>query len=167
MNVSRTPIAVLLLALALVIPGTGRAEPIPADSIIKFSDAIVLGRLTIVDLDSTRALEKGAGYITVEEVVVGPVEAGDSVPYEWHVRFDTGIACPAPFRFKPLEGVLGVWFLERGKDGVLRPNGEIWNLENLQNLEYHAAALKWMEPTERTSLLQSIVERQARSLQDP
>ena len=166
MNISRTPTAVLLLALALAMPGAGRAEPVPVDSIIKFSDAIVVGRLTIVDLDSTKTVEKGKGYVRVEEVVAGPVEAGEKVPYEWHVRFDLGIICPAPFRYKPLEGVLGVWFLERGKDGVLRPNGEIWDLENLQSLEYSATVLRWMEPTERTSLLQSLVERQARALEN-
>ncbi|HEX5715072.1 MAG TPA: hypothetical protein VF179_02865 [Thermoanaerobaculia bacterium] len=131
----------------------------PVDSIIEFSHAIVLGRLTIVDLDSTDALEKGTGYITVEEVVAGPVAVGESIPFEWHVPFDTGVVCPLPFRYQPLNGVLGVWFLQRGIDGVLHPIHEFWNLESLQSLDFHAKVLASLKPrTKRTSLLLSIVE---------
>ena len=57
MQIPRTLPRVVLLALALATPAAGRAEPVPVDSIIGFSHAIVLGRLTIVDFDSTDALE--------------------------------------------------------------------------------------------------------------
>lgn len=159
----RTLPLVVLPALALAIPVAGLAEPVPVDSIIRISDAIVVGRLTIVDLESTEVVEKGTGYVTVEEVVVGPVEAGDAFPFEWHVRFDDGIVCPPPYRHEPLGGALGVWFLERGPDGVLRPNGEIWNLEIPGSLEAYAEMLASLTPrTERTALLLSLVEREMR-----
>ena len=165
MQIPRTLPRVVLLALALAIPGAGGAEPVPVDSTIRFSHAIVLGRLTIVDLDSTDALEKGTGYIMVEEVVAGPAAVGESIPFEWHVPFDTGVVCPLPFRYQPLSGVLGVWFLEWGIDGVLRPIHEFWNLENRQSLDFHAKVLASLQPrTERTSQLLSIVERQTKTI---
>lgn len=168
MQIPRNLTRVVLLALALAMPALGRAEPIPVDSFIRISDAIVVGRLTIVDLDSTDDAEKGTGYVTVEEVVTGPVAVGESVPFEWNVRFDTGIVCPSPFRYQPLSGVLGVWFLARGTDGLLRPFNEVWNLETRQSLDFHARVLASLNPrTERTSQLLSIVERQARQLGDP
>ena len=161
MQIPRTLPRMVLLALALATPAVGRAEPVPVDSIIENSDAIVLGRLTIVDLVSTETEEKGTGYITVEKVVAGRVEVGESVPLGWHFRFDPEVVvvCPTPIHYQPLRGVLGVWFLERGEDGTLRPNGEAWSLEDPQSLDYHATELASLKPrTKRTSLLLSIVK---------
>ena len=97
----------------------------------------------------------------VEEVVAGPLEVGDSLPFEWHARFDSDIACPLPYRRESIQGLLGIWFLERVQNGPLRLMGEFWNLENPQSLEYHASELKALDPrTERASLLLDIVEKQ-------
>lgn len=162
MKISRTLTPLAFLALALAIPSVGRAEPVPGRSFVEFSEAIVVGRLTITSLHSTEAEEGGTGFVTVEEVVAGPVEVGQSIPFEWHARFDTGVVCPLPFRFQPLSGVLGVWF-DLDKDGTLRLVYEFWNLENPDSLKFHARELKAINPrTERISLLLSIFERRLR-----
>ena len=148
-----------LLPLLLLLPAAVRAEPLPVGSFVDLSEAIVLGRLTVVDLQSSRTEENGTGYVTVEEVVAGPMEVGEKIPFEWRARFDTEIACPPGYRRESIQGVLGLWFLDRDGVGALRLNGEFWNLEEPQSLEYHADTVAGLERTERAALLLSLFER--------
>lgn len=155
----RTRLGILVLLLAM--PSLGRTEPVPIGYFVNGTDAIVLGRLTIVTLHSTDDEEKGTGFVTVEEVVAGPVEVGDSLPYEWHARFDTGVVCPPGYRRQAIANLLGLWFLDRSQGGNLGLNGEFWNLEQLQSAEYHSQAVATVRPrTERTSLVLSVIERE-------
>lgn len=167
MPIPRALTRLALPALLLLLPCAGSAVPLPTGAYVDRTDAIVVGRLTIVELQSTENEEKGKGFVTVEEVVAGPVAVGDSFPFEWHARFDTAIACPPSYRREAIQGVLGIWFLERTPYGALRLMGEFWNLENPQSLEYHAGELKALEPrTERGALLLEVIEKQALRVKD-